>query len=116
MAYRIIRTQRSDDDLVEIFEFLVQSHVMLGSGYDTAVEMASNRLNDIRGQIRQLADAPFQGTLWSDAHEGLRWVTKDRTIYYFEADKQRSEVRILAIFFGGQDHEAIMKKRLLTKH
>ena len=41
---------------------------------------------------------------------GLRTVTKDRAIFYFLVDE---EVRVLAVFFGGQAHQRAMLRRVL---
>ena len=44
---------------------------------------------------------------------GLRSVTKDRAIFYFTIDEGKHVVRVLAVFFGGQDHQREMLKRML---
>jgi plasmid stabilization system protein ParE len=43
---------------------------------------------------------------------GLRNVTKDKTVFYFTVHEDLEEVRVLAIFFGGQDHIRKMLMRL----
>jgi toxin ParE1/3/4 len=45
----------------------------------------------------------------------VRYLTIDRAIYGFDVDKAARKVRILAIFFGGQDHVRHMLVRLLGK-
>lgn len=70
----------------------------------------------MRLAILRLGDVPFQGTRWSDARAELRWVTKERAIFYFETNSEREELRILAVFYGGQDHHAIMSRRLGLSH
>ena len=62
-----------------------------------------------------LGEAPHQGTLRADLLPGLRSVTKDRAIFYFDIDDDRRTVRILAVFFGGQDHTRRMLMRLLGR-
>jgi plasmid stabilization system protein ParE len=59
-----------------------------------------------------LGAAPHQGTLHNTLLPGLRSVTKGRAIFYFEADDKKARVLVLAIFFGGQDHQRAMLKRL----
>jgi toxin ParE1/3/4 len=56
---------------------------------------------------------PFQGTLREDLLAGLREVTKQNAIIYFISDAQSETVRVLAVFFGGQDHRRHMLLRLL---
>jgi hypothetical protein len=41
-------------------------------------------------------------------------LTIDRAIYWFDVNEAEQRVRILAIFFGGQDHVRHMLTRLLT--
>jgi len=43
---------------------------------------------------------------------GIRTFTSKNFIVYFEADDQPSEVRILAIFFGGVKHRQHIMDRL----
>ena len=45
---------------------------------------------------------------------GLRHLTIDRAIYWFDVNEAEQRVRVLAIFFGGQDHVRHMLTRLLT--
>ncbi|MGB8814013.1 MAG: hypothetical protein WCC57_12600 [Paracoccaceae bacterium] len=45
---------------------------------------------------------------------GLRHLTIARAIYWFDVNEAELRVRILAIFFGGQDHVRLMLTRLLS--
>lgn len=65
--------------------------------------------------MRALGRTPHQGTLRPELAPGLRSVTKDRAIFYFDVDDDRRVVRVLAVFFGGQDHQRLMLKRLLER-
>jgi toxin ParE1/3/4 len=56
---------------------------------------------------------PHFGTLEISLVPDRRRVTLDRAIFYFVVDEDRQEVLILAIFFGGQDHQRRMLGRLL---
>ena len=44
--------------------------------------------------------------------EGLRFVEKRRAVFYFLIDERHREVRVLSIFFGGQDHRQHMLERI----
>lgn len=44
---------------------------------------------------------------------GIRNVTMDRFIVYFDVNEDMRVVRILAIFYGGQDHTRKMLARML---
>jgi toxin ParE1/3/4 len=113
MAYKVERALDTDDDLEAIFDFLVQSYAECGEAKTDAIERAARRLADIEEAMLSLAAAPHQGTKRDDILPGLRSVTKDRAIYYFDLDDDARRVRVLAVFFGGQDHRRAMLKRLL---
>lgn len=78
-----------------------------------AFEMAVQRLERIRGAAEGIGRTPYLGTLHDDIAPGLRHVTIDRAIFWFELDEAAKTVRILAVFFGGQDHIGHMFRRLL---
>ena len=60
-----------------------------------------------------LAAAPHRGTLHDDLLPGLRHVTLGRAVVWFDIVEETREVRVLAVFFGGQDHQRRMLARLL---
>jgi len=45
----------------------------------------------------------------------VRHVAIDRAIYWFDVDEAERKLRILAVFFGGQDHVRRMLLRLLRR-
>ena len=62
--------------------------------------------------MERLGRAPFQGTLREELRPGLRQVTRNRAVFYFEVDAAGKELRVLAVFFGSQDHVVRMLHRL----
>ena len=72
------------------------------------------RIRNIRVGTDHLRVAPYRGDRQDDLLPGLRHLTIDRAIYWFEVDEAEQITRILAIFFGGQDHVRYMLRRLLT--
>ena len=60
-----------------------------------------------------IATASHRGTRRDAILPGARSVTIERVIYWFALDEPRQTVRILAVFFGGQDHARHMLVRLL---
>lgn len=113
MAYRVIRSKDSDRDLNLIFRHLVDSYVALGEPVSDALQRAIRRMDAIRQDVRALALAPHQGNLDPDIRPGLRHVTKNRAIIYFHVDDTAEIVRVIAVFFGAQDHRRHMLMRLL---
>ena len=112
MPYRVERALETDKDLAAIFEFLQQSYTGFGDERDEAVARAAERIEGIEAEMVALGNAPHQGTLRPDLLPGLRSVTRRRAIFYFDVDDDLRLVRVLAIFFGGQDHQRAMLQRL----
>ena len=113
MAYSVERAADTDLDLAAIFDFLVQSYIDFGDSRGDAVARAAVRTEKIEAAMLSLGETPHQGTLRPELLPGERSVTKQRAIYYFDVDDDRQLVRVLAVFFGGQDHQRAMLRRLL---
>ncbi len=115
MAYEVLRSEASDRDLEAIFDFLFDAALGFGESPADAYNRAAVRIEAIESAIEALGAAPHQGTLRPDLLPGLRSVTKERAILYFDVDDEARRVRVLAIFFGGQDHRRAMLLRLLGR-
>ena len=113
MPYRVERALGVDRDLDLIFDHLAGAYVDFGETRLEALTHAAVRIERIQGQMGALARQPHQGTLRPDLGAQVRSVTKTRAVFYFEIDEVRAVVRILAVFFGGQDHIRQMLTRLL---
>lgn len=113
MKYTVERASDAGRDLDAIFDFLIESCRTFGDDAPTAIDRAAERLQQIHTSMQSLGDAPHQGTLMPQLIPGLRSVSKDRAIFYFSVDETKCVVRVLAVFFGGQDHQRRMLKRLL---
>lgn len=114
MAYKVERAEAVDRDFEAIFDFLFASYCQFGDLPDEAFERAEQRLHSIENDLFALGNVPHQGTLLPTLLPGLRSVTKNRAIFYFEVDDDNRCLRVLAVFFGAQDHQRAMLKRLLT--
>ncbi len=115
MAYEVIRAADVALDLELIFDFLVDAAEGFGEDTEAAFRRAEQRLDEIEAGMEGLGEVPHQGTLKPHLGNGIRNVTKGRAVYYFEVDDDEQIVRILAVFFGGQDHEARILLRLLSQ-
>lgn len=113
MAWRVEVSAEAERDLGLIFDHLFQSYRGFGDTEDEAFERAARRIRDIQQAAADLARAPHPGTRRDDILPGLRNVTADRAIFWFDLDEPAETVRILAIFFGAQDHVRHMLARLL---
>lgn len=112
MAYKVVRTRAAVQDLGLIFDHLIDSYTAFGEPMSVAVERASVRLRGIDEDIGSLSKAPHQGTLLPEILDGVRSVTKNNAVFYFLVDDAAEEIRVLAVFFGGQDHRRHMLTRM----
>ena len=106
MAWRVERSKDTDRDLGLIFDFLVEAARGFGEPPEAALDRAEARILAIEKSMVKLGSAPYQGRLLPDLGEGIRAVTKDRAIFYFTVDDDEKRLRVLAVFFGGQDQGA----------
>jgi plasmid stabilization system protein ParE len=112
VAFEVVRSRASDRDLALIFDHLAESYRGVGEDEREAIERAAARVTTIEDAMEALGAAPFQGTLMPTLMPSLRRVTKDRAIFYFTVDEAQERVVVLAVFFGGQDHQRRMLLRL----
>lgn len=113
MAFRIVRSQASTEDLRIIFRHLIDSYVGLGDDLPQAADRALRRMDGLERDLQSIARAPYQGTVTSYAgFEAVRHVTKNNVVFYFQIQETQKVLRLLAVFFGGQDHQRHMLKRL----
>ena len=112
----MVRVEFAEDalrDLDLIFDHLAESYRGFGEAPDEASERAAARVRGILAAADRLALAPHRGAVHDDLAPGIRHLTLDRAVYYFRVDGNR--VRVLAVFFGGQDHQRRMRLRLLRR-
>ena len=114
MRFRIEFSAEAERDFALIFDHLFESCRGFGESVETSLDHCEDRIHEIRQEADRLCAAPFRGERHDDLLPGLRHLTIDRAIYWFEVNEAEQRVRILAIFFGGQDHVRHMLTRLLT--
>ena len=112
LGFEVIRSVRCDSDLDLIFDHLQSAYRDFGDAPDVAFKRAAERVRGIEDDMASLGNVPFQGTLEPSIMEGLRYVAKGRAVFYFLIDERHREVRVLSIFFGGQDHRRHMLERI----
>jgi toxin ParE1/3/4 len=110
--YRIVRSRQADRDIRSILRFLIQNHMRSGASFAEAKDRGAAKILAIRDAMKTLTSLPHRATRRDALLPGLRNVTKDRAIFYFTVDDEARFVRVLAVFFGGQDHQREMLKRL----
>lgn len=113
MTYRVEFSAASERDLELIFDHLFESYRTFGESPGEAFAHASERVGGIRRAADRLGIFPVRGVVRDDILLGARHITIDRAIYWFDVDDNAKMVRVLAMFFGGQDHVRRMLLRLL---
>ena len=115
MAFRLAFSAAAERDLSLIFDHLFDSYCSFGESPGEAVSHAAERVRSIRGSADRICIAPDRGTKRDDIFSGLRHLTIERAIFWYEIDDSEAVVRVLAVFFGGQDHIRRMMLRLLER-
>ncbi|NTF31235.1 type II toxin-antitoxin system RelE/ParE family toxin [Rhizobium skierniewicense] len=113
MVYEILRSKDVERDLELIFDHLVESYLGFREEFVEAFKRADARLKLIENDIEALGHTPYQGTLMPHILPALRSVTKHHAVFYFKVFEDTRQIRLLAVFFGAQDHQRHMLRRLL---
>ncbi|MDX8350404.1 type II toxin-antitoxin system RelE/ParE family toxin [Cognatiyoonia sp. IB215446] len=102
-------------DFALIFDHLLAAYVDFGDPGDVALDRAAVRIRAIQADAEKLAELPFQGTLLHDIVPDVRFVRRNNAVFWFRPDAETEVVRILAVFFGAQDHIRHMMVRILDR-
>ena len=113
MTFRLEFSAEAERDFGLIFDHLVDSYIGFGESPEDAFDRAAARVFEIRAEAERILAAPYRGESHDDILPGLRHLALGRAVYRFDVDESRRTVRVLAVFFGGQDHVRRMTIRLL---
>lgn len=114
MSWRIEFSEAAERDVELLFQHFADSYVEFGDSRREASERAVERIGRILDTAERIVTAPHRGENHDDLLPGLRHLTLDRAIYWYRIDDVQRTVSVLAIFFGGEDHQRKMLVRLLT--
>ena len=115
MAFDLEFSVDAERDFGLIFDHLLRSYLGFGESLESALDRAEARIGEIRVSANRILTAPHRGERHDDLLPGLRHLAIGQAIYWFEVDDDREKVRVLAVFFGGQDHVRHMLARLLEE-
>ena len=115
MAFRLEFPVDAERDFGLIFDHLLRSCLGFGESLDSALDSAEARIREIRASADRILSAPHRGERHDDLLPGLRYLAIGRAIYWLDVDDGRETVRVLAVFFGGQDHVRHMLAGLLEE-
>jgi plasmid stabilization system protein ParE len=116
MRFAIEFAADAERDFDLIFDHLFESYAAFGEDTEDALNHASRRLMDIRKVADRLASFPMRDTARDGVLPGIRFLAVARAIHWFDVVQTARKVRILAVFFGGQDHIRHMLVRLLGRN
>ena len=118
MGFHLELTAEAERDFGLIYDHLLRSYLDFGESLESAIDHAEARVREIRANRCRAAEriltAPHRGERHDDIRPGLRHVTIERAVYWFDVDEARRRVRVLAVFLGGQEHVRHMLVRLLA--
>lgn len=115
MAWTVEFARDAERDLGLIFDHLLESYRSFGDSTEEAATRADARIRAIMGGATRLAETPHIGTLSPDHGAGMRFVRRDSAVIWFTLDEASETLRVLAFFFGAQDHRRHMLLRLLAR-
>ena len=110
--YRVRRAAAITLDFDLIESHLVEVYQKFGDDLESATERAAARIDEALVYMRTFESRPHRGTDHPEIQFGIRTVTSKQFVFYFEIDEPLSEVRILAVFFGGANHSRQILDRL----
>ncbi len=110
--YAVLRGANVGRDLSRIRKHLIRSYQGFGDTKAIATERANSRIREAFDYMLTFATHPHRGTVHPELKGSVRHVTAQQFVYYFEIDDHLAEVRILAVFFGGEDHLEQIAERL----
>ena len=113
MALRLEFSVEAERDFGLIFDHLLRSYLGFGESLENAFGHAESRIAEFRAAAERILTAPHRGEPHDDILPGVRHLAIGRAIYWLDIDDPGETVRMLAVFFGRQDHVRHMMARLL---
>ena len=113
--WTVVFAAEAINDLLLIADHLTQAYCSFGEPPAQAERHAQARIEAIITAAERLATAPFRGDSRDDLLPGLRHLALDRAVYWFRPRPEQRDIQVLAVFFGGQDHQRRMLVRLLQQ-
>lgn len=105
----------AERDFSLILDHLINSYISFGDSPTEATQRATQRLEEILDSSLRIATAPFRGQCHDDLLPGLRQIAFGKATFWFTVDDAERVIRILSVFFGGQDQQRRMLIRLLER-
>lgn len=115
MTWRIEFAAEAERDFALILDHLIDSYIAFGESPAEAAGRAAQRLAEMLDDSLRIAAAPFRGPRHDDLLPGLRQLAFGKATFWFTVDEAEELIRVLSVFFGGQDQQRRMLIRLLER-
>lgn len=112
-GWTVVFAAEAVQDLGLIEDHLIRAYQEFGESPQDAARHAAARVEAMIAAAERLTTAPLRGEPHNDLLPGLRHLALNGAIYWFVPDTAARQLRVLAMFFGGQDHQRHMLVRLL---
>ena len=113
LTYEVLTSDAFHKDLKVIGRHLFKSYRdILKESPAKAADRVVARLEEANAYVRTFQNNPHRGTEHPQIRAGLRSVTHRDFIYIFMVDDEKLHVRVLATFFGGEDHHRKFADRI----
>ena len=113
--WTVVYAADAANDMALIEEQLIRAYRDFGENQAKTLRHAESRIEGIIATAERLRTAPSRGEAQDDLLPDLRHLDLDRAIYWFVPDREARQIRVLAVLFGGQNHQRHMLVRLLRK-
>lgn len=114
-SWDVVFSADAVEDFALIEDHLRAAYLGFGESQPAASMHAQQRVDALITAAERLSAAPFRGEAHDGWLPGLRHLALDGAIFWFLPVEQRRQVKVLAVFFGGQDHQRHMLVRLLER-
>ena len=112
-SWSVVFAADAVEDLALIEAHLIRAYQAFGEQPVEAAQHAQARVEAIITAAERLALAPLRGEAHDDLLPGLRHLTLNSAVYWFRPRPSSRDIQVLAVFFGGEDHQRHMLVRLL---
>ncbi len=96
MAFRLEFSAEAARDFGLIFDHLLEGYISFGESLERAIEHAEARVLEIRATPDRILSALRRGKSHDNILPGLRHLTINRAIYWFEVNEEKKTVHMPA--------------------
>ncbi len=102
MSYRILRTDKANDQLFDVIQYIAA---------DAGANIALQYLDKLEAAVMNLADFPYSGTVPRYSilkKQGYRVLIVERHLVFYKVDEEKQTVMIHAVVDGRQEYRNLV--------